>query len=46
MPENQRNFATKDNLPTYADKIGELKDKGAKLVTTRLSRLLGPKNIY
>ncbi len=33
VPENQRNFATKDNLPTYADKIGELKDKGAKLVT-------------
>lgn len=33
VPEAQRNFATKDNLPTYAEKIGELKSQGAKLVT-------------
>jgi len=33
VPENQRNFATKDVLPTYAEKIGELKADGAKLVT-------------
>ncbi|MBO5008613.1 MAG: glucosamine-6-phosphate isomerase [Clostridia bacterium] len=32
VPENQRNFATKDNLPTYADKIAALKEDGAKLV--------------
>ena len=25
MPKRQRNFATKKNLPTYAEKIGELK---------------------
>lgn len=31
VPESQRNFATRDNLPTYADKIGSLKAKGAKL---------------
>lgn len=31
VPENQRNFATKANLPTYAEKIGELKTNGAKL---------------
>ncbi len=32
VPENQRNFATKDNLPTYAEKIAKLKEEGAKLV--------------
>ncbi len=32
IPENQRNFATKDNLPTYAEKIAKLKGEGAKLV--------------
>ncbi|MDD2284964.1 MAG: hypothetical protein PHQ11_06140 [Paludibacter sp.] len=33
VPENQRNFATKDNLPTYCKKIEDLKKEGAKLVT-------------
>ena len=33
MPVPQRNFATKDNLPTFAQKISALKEKGAKLVT-------------
>jgi len=32
VPENQRNFATKENLPTYAGKIAALKAEGAKLV--------------
>lgn len=32
VPENQRNFATKENLPTYAEKIAALKAGGAKLV--------------
>ena len=32
VPANQRNFATKDNLPTYPDKIDALKAEGAKLV--------------
>ncbi|MDR1892762.1 MAG: hypothetical protein LBQ48_07120 [Oscillospiraceae bacterium] len=32
VPEDQRNFATKDNLPTYAGKIDALKSEGAKLV--------------
>jgi len=31
VPESQRNFATKDNLPAYPDKIGELRSQGAKL---------------
>jgi len=31
VPENQRHFATPDVLPTYAEKIGELKAAGAKL---------------
>ncbi|MBQ3553820.1 MAG: glucosamine-6-phosphate isomerase [Clostridia bacterium] len=31
VPESQRNFATKENLPTYAEKIKKLKDEGAKL---------------
>jgi len=33
VPKSQRNFALKDNLPTYAEKIAGLKNKGAKLVT-------------
>lgn len=32
VPECQRNFATKDNLPTYPGKIAALKAEGAKLV--------------
>ncbi len=32
VPECQRNFATKDNLPTYPEKIAALKSEGAKLV--------------
>ncbi len=32
VPEAQRNFATKDNLPTYPEKIAKLKAEGAKLV--------------
>ena len=32
VPKDQRNFATKDNLPTYAGKIAALKAEGAKLV--------------
>ncbi len=31
VPENQRNFASRENLVTYADKIGELRAAGAKL---------------
>ncbi len=31
VPKRQRNFATKKVLPTYAEKIGELRDNGAKL---------------
>lgn len=31
VPENQRNFATKENLPTYEKKISDLKKEGAKL---------------
>jgi glucosamine-6-phosphate deaminase len=33
IPVGQRNFATKSNLPTYAEKIGKLKAEGAKLIT-------------
>jgi glucosamine-6-phosphate deaminase len=33
VPKKQRNFATKKLLPTYAEKIGELRGKGAKLTT-------------
>ena len=29
VPENQRNFATKENLPTYPEKIRKLKAEGA-----------------
>lgn len=32
IPEAQRNFASKTNLPTYEGKIKALKDEGAKLV--------------
>ena len=32
VPENQRNFATRENLPTYPEKIRALKAEGAKLV--------------
>lgn len=32
VPSAQRNFATKENLPTYAGKIAELKGSGAKVV--------------
>ncbi|MGN1059401.1 MAG: glucosamine-6-phosphate isomerase, partial [Clostridia bacterium] len=32
VPKEQRNFATKDNLPTYPEKIAKLKAEGAKLV--------------
>ena len=32
VPKNQRNFATKENLPTYPEKIDALKKEGAKLV--------------
>lgn len=32
VPANQRNFATKDNLPTYEEKIRALRAEGAKLV--------------
>lgn len=31
VPEAQRNFATRNNLPAYADKISALKADGAKL---------------
>lgn len=32
VPVDHRNFATKDNLPTYPEKIAKLKAEGAKLV--------------
>ena len=32
IPRGQRNFAVKNNLPSYPQKIGALKKKGAKLV--------------
>ena len=32
VPASQRNFATKTNLPTYPQKIADLKAQGAKLV--------------
>ena len=32
VPKAQRNFATKENLPTYPEKIANLKKEGAKLV--------------
>lgn len=33
VPKEQRNFATKTNLPTYAKKIANLKKNGSKLIT-------------
>jgi glucosamine-6-phosphate deaminase len=33
VPQSQRNFATKKNLPTYPGKIAALKKGGARLVT-------------
>jgi glucosamine-6-phosphate deaminase len=33
VPPKQRHFALKDQLPTYAELIADLKKKGAKLVT-------------
>lgn len=33
VPKEQRNFATRENLPTYAEKIERLKQEGAKQVT-------------
>ena len=32
IPKDQRNFATKANLPTYPEKIAALKAEGAKLI--------------
>ena len=32
VPKDHRNFATKENLPTYPEKIASLKKEGAKLV--------------
>lgn len=32
VPPEQRNFATKDNLPTYPEKLAKLKAEGVKLV--------------
>ena len=33
VPRSQRNFATKDNLPTYPEKIQKIKDGGGELIT-------------
>ena len=33
VPKEQRNFATRENLPMYAGKIAELKAQGARLIT-------------
>lgn len=33
VPNEQRNFATRENLPTYAGKIAKLKAQGARLIT-------------
>jgi glucosamine-6-phosphate deaminase len=33
VPKAQRHFALKNELPSYAEQIGDLKKKGAKLVT-------------
>lgn len=33
VPENQRHFALKDELPKYGEQIKALRDQGAKLVT-------------
>ncbi len=32
VPAEQRNFATKDNLPAYPEKIAALREKGARMV--------------
>jgi glucosamine-6-phosphate deaminase len=32
VPPEQRNFATKDNLPAYPERIAALREKGAKMV--------------
>lgn len=34
VPVSQRNFATKENLPTYPEKIAKLKAEGARMITT------------
>lgn len=34
VPESQRNFALKDSLPTYAEKIADIRANGGKLVVT------------
>jgi glucosamine-6-phosphate deaminase len=33
VPKKQRNFAVKENLPTYAEKISRIRNNGGKLVT-------------
>lgn len=33
VPAGQRNFATRENLPTYSGKIGRIKQDGGRLVT-------------
>lgn len=33
VPQGQRNFATRENLPEYPAKIGRLKEAGARLIT-------------
>ncbi|MEI8200486.1 MAG: hypothetical protein WCG21_10510 [Eubacteriales bacterium] len=33
VPKDQRNFATRENLPAYASKIADLKAGGARLIT-------------
>ena len=33
VPADQRNFATRENLPTYPEKISALKKEGARMVT-------------
>ena len=33
IPVSQRNFATKQNLPTYPEKIQKIKDEGGELIT-------------
>ena len=34
VPVSQRNFATRENLPTYPEKIAKLKAEGARMITT------------
>ncbi|MDR1028915.1 MAG: hypothetical protein LBL63_05795 [Clostridiales Family XIII bacterium] len=33
IPESQRNFATRETLPTYPDKIKAIRSRGGKLIT-------------